>query len=69
MSMSGNPGKRERQARKCHGRALWLKGTGVAPLKVGHEHFRRLLKASICGQCRKVNLQKVSRRATATPAG
>lgn len=44
MKRRNNAGKREREARKRHGRArVWTSSMGaeVEPLKLGREHFRR----------------------------
>jgi len=59
--MAYRPGKREREARKCHRRAHeWNSQMGAVsvPLKVGHEHSRRLLHAFICGGQRRNELAK-----------
>jgi hypothetical protein len=37
-----NPGKRERQARKRHRRALYWEGAAAVPLKVGSKRSRRI---------------------------
>jgi len=45
-----NPGKREREARKRHRRALvWptRMGAEAVPLKLGHKHFQRWAKRSL----------------------
>jgi hypothetical protein len=36
-----NPGRREREARKRHGRARVYAGAETEPLKLGRKHFRR----------------------------
>lgn len=45
-----NPGRRERAARKRHGRArVWSSGMGAEaePLKLGRKHYSRWLKRSL----------------------
>jgi hypothetical protein len=45
-----NPGKREREARKRHRRAVcWFykDGAEVGPLKLGRKHLRRRLRADL----------------------
>ena len=46
----GNPGRREREARKRHRRAsLWMSEWGAAtePLKLGREHFGRITRQTL----------------------
>jgi len=45
-----NPGKREREARKRHRRAIaWSSDMGAVavPLNLGHKHMRRWVKRSL----------------------
>ena len=50
-----NPGKREREARKRHRRALLWQGAEVVPLKLGRKHLHRsLLSVLAVADSRKV---------------
>ena len=59
---SGNPGKREREARKRHRRArVWTSGMGAeaAPLKLGRTHLgRRLVSLLSVADSRKSGGQR-----------